>query len=158
MTLPFFYSGHESQLFFVARQQHVCETLCICQILWGHWTVFPFIFPHSIHVFSITDRQCSHSPCHLDQSSPPYPHVLLPGQLGSLGDWIHLLYHTQNVAELCEWGPRNLSGGLCYRCFSLHYLISVSAVFWQPWLLIAIWPYALHFIMQHEWVMECVSI
>ena len=40
--------------------------------------------------------------------------------------------------------------GCATQMFFFTLLVSVSAVFWQPWLLIAIWPYAPHFTMQHE--------
>lgn len=36
----------------------------------------------------------------------------------------------------------SLGRAVLYRCFSLPYLGSVNAIFWQPWLLIAIQPYA----------------
>lgn len=79
------------------------------------------------------------APVPFDQSSPPYPYVLLPGQLVFLGDWIHLLCHTQDAAEPYEIGPRNLLGrAVLYRCFLCLILGSVNAIFWQPWLLIAI--------------------
>ncbi|XP_020937356.1 olfactory receptor 2A25-like [Sus scrofa] len=72
-----------------------------------------FLFTLILLMFLASLRQCSHSHCHLDQpaSTPPctssWPTCLS-------GDWLHMLCHTQDAAEPCERGPRNLSGGVCY--------------------------------------------
>ena len=121
-------TGDECQLLSVAREQFVCQTLCICQVLWGPWRMFPPVHPHPPHVLSITDRKYTHSPCHLYQFSPAHPHVLLSGQLVSPGNWLHLLCHTQDAAEPCEWGLRNFSGGMCHTDVFLHIL-------WYNWVL-----------------------
>ena len=132
-----FLSGDECQLLSVAGEQLVCQTLCIFQVLWGPWRMLPPVYPHPPHVLSITDRKCTHSPCHLHQSIPTQPHVFLSGQLVSPGDWLHLLCHTQNATKPCKWGPRNLSGGLCHTDVFLH-------IFWYNWVLstgsYGLWP------------------